>query len=153
MQTSIATVKSLGQSSVGGVSIQFTTDGGDFWAYPDKGVNTMSITTGQVLQIEWFKKPSKDGTKNYTILKSFKPVAPSGGASFTTQTAPVSPAPVYTKPAQQTGLNGVSEPGLRFISNVVGLAVQAGTIKDSAALKVWTLAAKEALISLNDPSV
>jgi len=59
----------------------------------------------------------------------------------------VSAAAKYAAPKANGGQGGITEGERLFISNVVGQAVAAGTIKDPEQIEKWVSAAKNALRS------
>ena len=86
------------------------------------------------------------GTTEYgPWIEAVKPV---GSAQVATSSSPASKTETkFAEPADKVALN-ISEPELRFISNVVGQAILAKTCVDPDDVTIWAQAAKRALKSL-----
>lgn len=121
----IGTFQEWGRTSKGGPKLKL--DGR--WVYPSRGCNTDGLNPGMAVEYET-SMGGNDG--KLVILNRIRP-APQGSAPPANNAAPY------------------DESELRFISNVVGSALTAGTIKEPGQLMEWALAAQGALKALKGP--
>lgn len=125
------------------LSIKPTSDGKGSWLEISEengkssclaNINISALKVGSEADFNVIRKVSKAGKPYYT-LESFRfdGAQPIGAVN----------TPVSAK-------TGLSEAELRFVSNVVGQAILAKTIDAASDIKLWALAARDALRSLGE---
>jgi len=111
-----------------GTWIDVQTPNGKFSCSAGPKIDISSLTIGSEADFQVESKPKANGEGSYSKLTSF---SFAGSAPISAITTPV------TK-------DGISEPMLRFISNVVGTAITSGAINSPTDIKIWALAARDA---------
>lgn len=107
-------------------------NGRDFYFYIGKGVDRGIFKPGANVEYESYKPEGK----SYSVIKTAKIVGVGGKSG-------------NGNGNHETGIDGITEPGLRFISNIVGQAITAGKVITPNDIRIWTLASREALLSLS----
>jgi hypothetical protein len=116
-----------GKTSTGGPKLKIEGK----WVFPDRKCNLDGLEPP--LYVEYETRAGGDDGK-LIILNRIRPAPPPPGQE--------PPKPVKTA--------GWDDSALRFISNVVGSAITGGKCESPTDVRVWTLAAQEALQALTE---
>lgn len=125
---SIVTVQEYGKSQSGSPKVKASGK----WYFLNKELSDPPLNA----QVEIKEGAFRMGDKTFETIEAWRPA----GGNGQTQHTGASPSPAVPPAGDY-----VDEASMRFISNCVGSAITAGTIKEPGQILAWFLAAKNAL--------